>query len=636
MSAPKIFTSPVTWLSASLFLGAVISAANFNGPEARYLALSLTLVFAWLVVLLHQRYRDGLEIPRSPLVLSVTLLWFWLGLSISWSVVPPVSSYTFWWMSVLPLAFLAYTLAPDRSQLWKRVTVCALPLAVALAVMGIVQTLLWGEPAQSIFRTQNTHAAVLNLVALPASAYFLIALGERARTRAIVLGGVMFTVFFGIAVTGGRGGIVSLTLGLIVLLSLAARLVRKQDLTILAALALLAFALADLGLQGQLASRMQTLAQPANAAFPRLVIWQPAWELVKQSPWLGSGIGTYYLVSAAYRHPQDTSAGFFAHNDYLQLWLETGLPGLVLLLASQVCVLWLLIRAWRCRAEPSIKIEVAGLFAGLLAIAVHSLVDFNFYILVILLVTGLMLGRFHELVSSMRPARFIEFRPARIVSRGIYGLFGVSVVLWPISYLSAQALSDHFRNQAWRFSLQGELPRAERALDWAKRLTPADSRVLNARAELYRHALVVVKDVSPRGEREALFQRALDFLAEAERLNSLRAITFDIKARLYQDNPDLAGHTWRELAMRAYQQALRLDPTLALTREAYVRLLIDAGEEALALAVIEKGLAFGHSTKEHLASLLGLAAELKRRADDAAAAAALEARATELRALSDP
>ncbi len=579
----------------------------------------------------YERYREGLQIPRSPLAVSLTLWWLWLGLSISWSVVPAVSSYTFWWMSALSLAFWTYTLAVDRAQVWKRVAGCTLVLGVALAVTGILQALLWEEPAQSIFRTQNTHAAVLNLVALPASAYFLIALGEGAtRRRAIVLGGSVFTLFLGIAVTASRGGMISLALGMIVLFSLAARLSRKQDLAILAALVLAGFALANIALDGQLVNRMETLSQPANAALSRLLIWQPAWELVKQSPWLGSGIGSYYLVSAAHRHPQDASAGFFAHNDYLQLWLETGLPGLILLLASQLSVLWLFIRAWRRQAEPPIKIEAIGLVAGLLAVAAHSLVDFNYYILVILLLTGLMLGRFQELVSCMRPLRSIEFRPVRLVSRGIYVVIVVSAVLFPISYLLAQALSDHFRSQAWRYSLQGELPRAEGALRWAKRLTPDDSRVLNARAELYRHTLTVVRSASPRAEREALFQRALDFLAEAERLNSLRAITFDIKARLYQENPDLAGDAWHELAGDGYAQALHRDPRLWQTREAYARLLLRLGHHRAAVRLMEEGLAYYYDPKAGLASFFALGADLRRQAGDIAGAAALETRAAEL------
>ena len=30
------------------------------------------------------------------------------------------------------------------------------------------------------------------------------------------------------------------------------------------------------------------------------------------------------------------SAGFFVHNDYLQMWIETGLPGLLLFLGVWV------------------------------------------------------------------------------------------------------------------------------------------------------------------------------------------------------------------------------------------------------------------------------------------------------------
>jgi len=626
-----VSTSSHARVGAVLIIAALVAAAPFTGPEARFLAVALTLMIAWLVSSVWRGYRDGLRIPRTALSLWLTLFWAWLGLSVTWSPVAQVSVYTFWWMAGLPLAYWAYTLAPDREAVWRHAAQWVLVLGVALAVAGVVQKLALGQPAQSIFRTANTHAAILNLIVLPASGYFLVALNKAIHTRRMALLGIgVFILFFGIAHTGGRGAFLSLVLGLAVLVVVAMRYGRRRDVTILLGMFVAAFVAADVSGQGQFSDRVETLWRPLDAAFTRIVIWQPAWELVKESPWLGTGIGTYYLVASPDRHPADTSAGFFVHNDYLQLWLETGVAGLMLLLVTQTTVVVMMARALAAKIDALRKIEVSGLFAALLAVSAHSFVDFNFYILLILLMSGLMLARFQERASALSAIRVIELRPRDIVGKGSYRAIALLLVMFPIFYFLAQGLSDHFRNQAWRYSVEGRLSHAERALDWSQRLTPANARIFNARAELYRHALSSVKRVSPISERRALFDRALECLDQSERLNPLRAITFDIRAHLIEQNPHLAGDDWKERTDRAYQRALQLDPRLAQTRAAYAHLLLQLGDATTALRVVEQGLAYRYGSPTKLAPLLDLAGRIRRQAGEADESASVDSQARSL------
>lgn len=608
-------TSSHARVSATLIVAGLVAAAQFSGPQARFLAVALTLMIAWLVSSVWRGYRDGLRIPRTALSLWLTLFWAWLGLSVTWSPVTQVSIYTFWWMAGLPLAYWAYTLAPDREAVWRHAAMWVLVLGVALAVAGVVQKLAFDQPALSIFRTRNTQAAVLTLIVLPASGYFLVSLNRAIEMRRTVLLGIgVFILSFGIAHTGGRAAFTSLVLGLAVLVVVATRYGRRRDVAILLGVFIAAFVAADVSGQGQFSERMATLWRPLDVVFSRIVIWQPAWELVKESPWLGTGIGTYYLVASPYRHPADISAGYFVHNDYLQLWLETGVVGLMLLLAIQITVVVIMARALTAKIDAARMIEVSGLFAALLAVSAHSFVDFNFYILFILLMSGLMLARFQQLASATSAIRVIELRPRDIVGKGSYRVITLLLVMFPISYLVAQGLSEHFRNQAWRYSVEGRLPDAERALDWSQRLTPADARVFNARAELYRQALSSVKRDSPFGERRALFERARGSLDQSERLNPLRAITFDIRAQLIEQNPRLAGDNWKERADRAYQRALQLNPWLAQTRAAYARFLLQWGDATAALRVVEQGLTYRYVSAIKRDPLLDLAERLKRQA----------------------
>ena len=130
----------------------------------------------------------------------------------------------------------------------------------------------------------------------------------------------------------------------------------------------------------------------------RLLIWQSAWEIIKTSPAVGIGIGTYYIVGPAGRHVDDESAGYFTHNEYLQFWLETGFIGLSLLLLIMVATIMLFMRVLRKKnLILHDRLEMTGLMAGLFAVAIHTFVDFNFYIVAILMVMGFMFARIQEI-----------------------------------------------------------------------------------------------------------------------------------------------------------------------------------------------------------------------------------------------
>lgn len=57
-----------SWLAAFVVVAALISAAQFNGPETRFLAAAMTLVIVWLVSAFLRTYEDGLrkEKPKKP------------------------------------------------------------------------------------------------------------------------------------------------------------------------------------------------------------------------------------------------------------------------------------------------------------------------------------------------------------------------------------------------------------------------------------------------------------------------------------------------------------------------------------------------------------------------------------------
>ncbi len=128
-----------------------------------------------------------------------------------------------------------------------------------------------------------------------------------------------------------------------------------------------------------------------------------AWEMVKDSPWVGIGLGHYKLRFLEYKAdflstPRGEAYDFSlppaaqAHNDYLQTLAELGLlGGLALLgfLATLAMTLW---RRIRRNMEEDRRLELLLLACGLLPFLIHALVSFPAHLPASSLVFAALLG----------------------------------------------------------------------------------------------------------------------------------------------------------------------------------------------------------------------------------------------------
>lgn len=627
MVRKKTTSLPAVQVSSLLFICALLPALLFKGPQIEFFAVTQIVLVMWLGWIVLQSHGPGLRIPKTSLALCLTLFWLWLALSLTWSLAPNISVINFWWVGSLALVFWLYTLTPDRDALWSHAAAILLVIGLVLALMGVYQVLVLEQHARSVFETRNTHAAFLNLVALPASAYFLQTIADKTVPRhySVILGTVLFALFLSIFLTASRGATLSLAISAGLLAALTLRSVPRRALVLLLGLLAVAFLVSKIA-HGELSERLPQLVQDS----PRLIIWESSWNLLQASPWQGIGLGLFYLAYPPYRNPADNTGGFFAHNDYLQIWIETGLPGLILLLAVLVAASWLFMRALRKTGlRGGNHLEMTGLFCGLLAVAAHSVVDFNLYILSIMMMSGLSLARFHELATRSLKSSSLLLRPSRFVGKQAHPLIVLLLVLLPVFYFVALGMANSYYDRGMAQANEGRLQEADQSLAAAQRLTPSDDRILIAHADLYRHAIAVLPS-DEFGGRKSLYDDALWFLDQAQEANALRGLTFVIRGRLYQQNPAFAGENGLELAGESFRRALALNPRLFQGRMDYVSLLLQAGKKEEALQSLDEGVRHYYPAMRDLIPFYSLTARLRKEAGRAEEARILEDRLREL------
>ena len=118
----------------------------------------------------------------------------------------------------------------------------------------------------------------------------------------------------------------------------------------------------------------------ASEAFTgtRWPLWVGTFEILKDFPFVGSGLGTFTEVYSMHRTKHLVGLDIQAENDFLQLASEVGLIGAGLLLALFFYLFYKAISGIRSLApgEPQRYIGLGGL-VGILALMLHSIVQKN-------------------------------------------------------------------------------------------------------------------------------------------------------------------------------------------------------------------------------------------------------------------
>lgn len=255
--------------------------------------------------------------------------------------------------------------------------------------------------------------------------YLAADLSTTARWRRVAWLALIGSALLVLALIASRGASLALLLVLPFLLWAARRQPHyRRKLAVLAVTAGTAYAAGTAVLQvqqgGQGAlSRLAGTVQQGDTA--RIQLYRAAWAMIQDHPWLGTGLGSFRLRYDAYRDPAETgTAGGWVHNDYLQLWLEGGLPMLLLLLALCAWVGWRGLQALRTGGARGV--EDLGYVAGVAAILLHAMVNFLLYFPLIMLFMGLYLARLSPVPSA---PTVTPSRPLRLAAGGYALIVGL-------------------------------------------------------------------------------------------------------------------------------------------------------------------------------------------------------------------
>ena len=339
--------------------------------------------------------RKRLEISFSPLFVPLLLLALLVIFQLSW----PRTDYWYatWvralqWTGYAMLFFLSVQVMRGGYRL-RNVGFFFVLFGSAVAVIAIAQGGTTTEKLYWLFESQSSaqlygpypnhaHYAGLMEMLFPVALVFGLSREFRSHAKlllyfaAIVMAGSIF-------LAASLGGILSflgelVVLGIVLLKERKGAQLWRSVLTLLLLLSFFAVMLQPTVLEERLqhwkskSERMEVTG--------RLDIVRDSLSMVAKKPVLGYGLGTFIEVFPQYRTFYTNSIVNAAHNDYVQVLVELGVVGFILILLLIVMLYrqgLQKVRGWQHNFENSMALAA---LIGCGGILIHSLCDFNLQI----------------------------------------------------------------------------------------------------------------------------------------------------------------------------------------------------------------------------------------------------------------
>jgi O-antigen ligase len=316
-------------------------------------------------------------------------------------------------------------------------------LAAGEACLGLLQN-AQGEAVQGTYTNKN-HLAGLLEMALPLSAaYIADLLKQRKWAKAammLVLALLMLAALIG---SLSKMGLAAGLAGLFVMGAIAVT-VRfthaRKWLAIVGLAAMILFSFAFLPSDTFVANFKGLNSNTHESLEGRVPIWRETLHLIAAYPLFGCGFGDYETAFLRYQASVVDNVFTYAHNDYLQIASELGLGGLLLAALLLIPIPIRAVRASSAGWDNSTSYLGLGCTGAIAAIGLHSLTDFNMYVVANALALAWICGIAAGL--PLRRDRAATAAPSRWFKSAVLALAVLLIVYAPLRIVfDSQIRSD--------------------------------------------------------------------------------------------------------------------------------------------------------------------------------------------------
>jgi putative inorganic carbon (HCO3(-)) transporter len=272
------------------------------------------------------------------------------------------------YVSLLMLLFTTSALVSSRARL--RWTLLATIGGMAFASLYVLREFQKffdpGNPVRPGFVVGDPNYFTVSAVVCIPLAFALMRERPR-RWERIFCGICLGLTLLAVTVAASRGGFLGLIAALAFMLWRSKN--RLRNVGIVAALVLPLSLLSPIS---PLARLMTPTFSDTEATESRYELWSAGYRMIRENPLSGVGVGNFKALSTTYQDPNNPVQAI-AHNAYIEVAAELGIPGITAFVAVLVFTFWSLGRTYHLalRARSTFLAQTAlGMQGGLLGYAI--------------------------------------------------------------------------------------------------------------------------------------------------------------------------------------------------------------------------------------------------------------------------
>lgn len=297
-----------------------------------------------------------------------------------------------------------------KKELLKRTVVVVIVFASLLSFLGILQHILsnnkifWfreltqgGNPFGP-YVNRNHYAGLIGMIFPLVLSIFLFykpdfsygtfreriyqVFNQKMTNTHILLGFSAILIATSIFLGLSRGGIISLSLSMIFLgimiISKGKKL--KRGILIILIFILILYSVGWFGWEPIFERFERIRDAQGEISEMRTELWKDSINIIKDFPVTGTGFGSFVNIYPGYRTISSDKIADHAHNDYIELFTDSGVIGFLLFGWFLIAVFYRSYKVFINRREPYCIYLFIGSLAGMVSILIHSITDFNLHI----------------------------------------------------------------------------------------------------------------------------------------------------------------------------------------------------------------------------------------------------------------
>lgn len=449
---------------------------------------------------------------------------------------------------------------------------------IPFVIQGIYQAIVGRVNAHGWFHDSNLYAGYLTAGAAAVLAFAVPELEKKRRTHSIVLLALGAFLVSGAFMGHSRGAWLGLLVALAFTLCATKRHTGIRYRTMLATLAVISLT----ALASTTPKTQHDIAQHdgyGQSTNSRLAMWRSTAHMIEDHPVKGIGFGLWHLAYPHYRTADDSdSAGYHAHNDYLEAWASGGLPGAFAVFS--IPLLWCVALLRGRKAELMDPWAFVGVSVASGVLVLQAMVNFIYHDLSTTLLVGVMLGAMFAHTRQGGPIK----RTTRL-EKAAYVTGTLTVVVWTLgTYLCMVPTIILGNPHGFEGKYLSRLMEP-RSLEFLSRLNPiAPDPAFVIAQEALLDGLI---EKAP-AKKASSFRRSKAYFLNAEQKQGVQAGTSYKLAMLALLNTDASAHS-RNLETEAYlRESLAVNPAYWPSVNAYARLMAHEGNPLKATDVISR------------------------------------------------